>query len=468
MRNIFAAVLLTASSCLGQTTQEKAEKGDAEAQFVLGNSYLSRDPKQAVVWIERAARQAHLEALCVYAEALAEGKLVPQNPTEAMRYARIAADFGYPNGQHLTGLLVLRSSETDFSSPFAVASRLYWGAHDASRVGSTETERIVTQLKFSEAAKAQAIRNLNLIRQHSEIILADFSSQRWIADSMQVASLMNFEGAKQRASLIAQEEAAKWFILAAKQGDAGASAARDRILEGKTQEFVSKAMKSAASFVPLQKPDLPALRSKAATGDVESQFNLGYCLYRGIGSPRDESSALTFLRMASQKGNAQAQTLLAAALIKIRGRDSVMFPEPLLREEFEALTWLLLASANEVRARELFESFKPSLSPAELTEIQRRAVAWRSAPAVEEARKQAKLEAEKRLVAFLQAQAARGYDFAQHDLALRLLEGRGIQQNVTEAKKLLEQAAAQGHKRAQAKLSELMQGKALDGQVLIK
>jgi len=64
-------------------------------------------------------------------------------------------------------------------------------------------------------------------------------------------------------------------------------------------------------------------------------------------------------------------------------------------------------------------------------------------------------EIEARVLNSLKSSASKGYDFAQYDLGIRYLEGRGVPKDRAEGKKLLEQAAAQGHKKAKAKLDEL-------------
>ena len=65
--------LVFACSVLGQTTatldtlRQKAEQGDADAQYNLGIMYIAgdgikRDENEAKIWLEKSAAQGHVEA----------------------------------------------------------------------------------------------------------------------------------------------------------------------------------------------------------------------------------------------------------------------------------------------------------------------------------------------------------------------------------------------------------------------
>jgi TPR repeat protein len=77
---------------------------------------------------------------------------------------------------------------------------------------------------------------------------------------------------------------------------------------------------------------------------------------------------------------------------------------------------------------------------------------WANAAAAAEA---TKARAEEATVSFLKLRAASGSVVAQYDLALRYVDGRGVEKDTKEARRLLTLAAAAGDDRASGKLKEL-------------
>lgn len=74
-----------------------AERGDAAAQFTLGEGYLSGrygdvDDGAGLRWYRRAAEQGHPQAQYIFGWLTARGRGVPFNPAEAVRWYRRSAD----------------------------------------------------------------------------------------------------------------------------------------------------------------------------------------------------------------------------------------------------------------------------------------------------------------------------------------------------------------------------------------
>ena len=86
----------------------KAEKGDAEAQYNLGQSYVNpdrvvRDTVEAVKWWRKAAEQGNAAAQNALAVCYAAGEGVPKDAVEAVKWFRKAAEQGSMKAQHNLG-----------------------------------------------------------------------------------------------------------------------------------------------------------------------------------------------------------------------------------------------------------------------------------------------------------------------------------------------------------------------------
>jgi len=113
MKRLMVALLLAAS--LGAVTpagaapdltalQAKAQAGDAEAQFQLGEAYRSgrgvpADPEAAIMWYRRATAQGHIRA----SEELGFALFAHGDRREAMPYIEKAAARGEPRAFYLLG-----------------------------------------------------------------------------------------------------------------------------------------------------------------------------------------------------------------------------------------------------------------------------------------------------------------------------------------------------------------------------
>jgi TPR repeat protein len=84
---------------------EKAEGGDAKAQFDLGKMYVPKDYKEAVKWWRKAADQGHELAQFDLGNAYDNGRGVLKDDKEALKWYRKAADQGHAHAQFTLGLM---------------------------------------------------------------------------------------------------------------------------------------------------------------------------------------------------------------------------------------------------------------------------------------------------------------------------------------------------------------------------
>lgn len=93
-------------------TRNKAEQGDAKAQYDLGNAYnayyddkgVTKNFTEAVKWYRKAAEQNLAEAQVALGSSYREGSATEQKNAEAMSWFRKAADQGDARGQFHIGM----------------------------------------------------------------------------------------------------------------------------------------------------------------------------------------------------------------------------------------------------------------------------------------------------------------------------------------------------------------------------
>jgi TPR repeat protein len=117
------------------------------------------------------------------------------------------------------------------------------------------------------------------------------------------------------------------------------------------------------------------VREDAERGDKFAQYRLGHAFQTGSGVLQDYELAAVWLRKSATQGVAEAQFSLA-----ILYRDGLGMPRDLV----EAHKWLNLAAARltgaaQTQAAGLRDQVTAQLTPAEVTEAQRRAREWMAA-----------------------------------------------------------------------------------------
>lgn len=92
--SVAAACLMTTSCSVWQMAalRQQAERGDAKAQFVLGDElYFEGRYAKAGCWYRKAAEQGHVQSQVMLGNMCYDGKL-PDDPEEAVKWYRLAAE----------------------------------------------------------------------------------------------------------------------------------------------------------------------------------------------------------------------------------------------------------------------------------------------------------------------------------------------------------------------------------------
>ena len=108
-------VLLTAFACSSppsgkDNVSRQADQGNAEAQYVLGGMYyegknVPQDYAEAIKWTRMAADRENADAQYVLGVQYQKGRVVPQDYAEAAKWYGRAADQGHAGAQFALGFM---------------------------------------------------------------------------------------------------------------------------------------------------------------------------------------------------------------------------------------------------------------------------------------------------------------------------------------------------------------------------
>jgi uncharacterized protein len=108
----------------------------------------------------------------------------------------------------------------------------------------------------------------------------------------------------------------------------------------------------------------------AEQGDVVAQVNMGNSYRDGEGVPKDDNEAIKWFRRAAESGSASGQNNLGWMYENGRGVQS---------DIVEAYKWYLLgATGGSVNGPKNRDSLAKRMTPAQISEGQRRASEWQA------------------------------------------------------------------------------------------
>lgn len=231
--------------------QQRAEAGDAEAQFQVGRvcakgEGVPKDEGKAFAYFRKAAEAGHSEAEAATGFMFGEGRGVPRDPVEAVRWFKSAAKKGVVRAQFNLGWMLARGTGVD--------------------------QNLAEAITWYEKAGASGM----------------------LQAQMQLAQIYYFgeNGIPQDLSV-----AEKWVRLAAEQGNPWA-------------ENTLGAMYENGKAIPADTKLAAAWYLKAAEkGFPLGQSNLGRCYCEGKGVERSAVDAYCWLKLSSAAGDVMAAKL---------------------------------------------------------------------------------------------------------------------------------------------------------------
>jgi len=368
--SLLLVTILGTSACVlnYDKTLALAEKGDSDAQFVLGNMYFfewglpeddteiskwyrmaddqviatiesnlgtvnddnrvipendnspvnwyRKNAVEAAKWYKKAAEQGHAKAQFYLGDIYHRGRGAPKNVSEGLKWFRKAADQGYPDAQinlaiaYKTGVGVSKNDAEAFKWFKKAAEQ---GHADVQgylgrlyRTGQgTPQNKAEAEKWYKKASKQGDFKAQNALSLMEGIKEGD-------ADSQAIQGFMHQNGVGTPQNDV---EAAKLLEKAAKQGHEGAQQYLE-LIEG-VREGDAKSQ-TTLGWMYLRgdggvKDDAEALRlfQKAADqGHAGAQAILGWMYLRGEGGVKDDGQALKLFQKAAEQGHAQAQTTL--------------------------------------------------------------------------------------------------------------------------------------------------------------
>ncbi len=239
--------------------RQKAEQGDAVAQFDLGKAYglgegVLRNHEEAFKWICLAAEQGYARAQSSLGAAYNSGIGVPQNYKESVRWYRLAAEQG------------------DARAQFCLGVACYAGK------GVSQDDKEYVRWIHLAAKQGDADAQFSLGRAYG---LGEGISQNY-------------------------KEAYGWIRLAAEQGNV------------KARVYLGEAYNSGIGIPQDYKESVKWYRLAAEQGDATAQVNLGWAYYVGDGISEDHVEAMKWFRLAEKQGHEGA-----GKLIEMHENDSV-------------------------------------------------------------------------------------------------------------------------------------------------
>ena len=391
----------------------KAEAGDPRAQRALGRCYaegkgVPADPNEALKWYRKAADQGYAPAKSSIGSCYENGLGVPKDEIEAVKWYRQAAEQGDLTAMSKMGLCYKNG------------------------VGVAQDE-VEAATWFRKASEQRA----NLERKSAE------------SGSAAAQYQMGARYYKGGAGIVKDDvEAVKWWLAAARrEGDPDQW---DIMAKYRLGFMYEKGQGVAVDVVEAAR----WWRRAAEIGHAGARFSMGYCYQVGQGVPKDAAEAVKWFRLSAVQGNREAQLWLARAYLSGEG---------VPKDTIEAYAYLSLTSQTKsADADKLLASVSERMTPEERLIGQQRSKEIPTSPYggprgrdilptgyLGGIKRRTKNVAEFESV---RARAEQGDSNAQSQLATYYQRNEVVLKDDFEAEKWLRKSAAQGNTRAAEEL----------------
>ena len=290
---------------------EAAEKGDANAQYSLGNCYeygkgVPKNEVEAAKWYRKAVEQGHEQAKkaldmlinfnpsleqkkktngedAVTQYSLGEQYEIDQNMTEAFKCYRKAAEQGMAPAQYKVGTFY----------------------ENGEVVAKDEAEALKWYRKAEEKNNDQARQaSMNLIHSNPSLVPIELSDTQKLylksAEKGDVKAQLSLADSYYKDGHT--NEAIKWYRKAAEQGNAEAQF-----------DFGMRYYSSGHGVDTSIDEALKWFRKAAEQGHAQAQFCIGSCFETGNGVNKDIAEAVKWYRKAADHGYADAQFYIGSS-----------------------------------------------------------------------------------------------------------------------------------------------------------
>jgi len=284
----------------------KAEQGDADAQFELGDAYfqgangVAKNPSESIKWLRKAADQGNARAQGRLGYAYKLGFGVPKNNAEAVKWWRKAAEQGLDTAQF--GLATAYARGEGVAKDPVEAEKWY---RKAAEQGEVRAQRALAQ-----AARAAGSQSTQPAASKSSTAgTDDIAALRAKAEQGDAEAQYNLGYAYHFGKGVSLDlgNALKWYRKSAAQGFA------------KAQNALGEAYRDGTGF-PKTNGGLPTKnwveavkwwRKAADQGNITAQYNLGNAYISGFGGLRkNQAEAAKWLGKAADQGSVPARRAL--------------------------------------------------------------------------------------------------------------------------------------------------------------
>ena len=278
-----------------ETIEDKAEKGDAEAQFTLGRRYEKGDGRAqdyagAVKWYRKAAEQGNAVAENNLGAIYYKGEGVPQDYIEALKWYQKAAEQGIAAAQSSLGWMY----EKGIGVPQNYVEALKWHQKAAEQGNAASQDNLGWMYEKGVGVPQDNVEALKWYLKAAEQGNADAQDNLGICYSVGIGVPKDYESAY------------FWFSLAADQGATNAIGRQSNITNCMTEgQIASAQLKLGLCYCDKNSPSAVKWYRRVADQNLaKDQEGLGYFSF---GTEKDLTEAVKWLRKTSDKGLAEAQ-----------------------------------------------------------------------------------------------------------------------------------------------------------------
>lgn len=272
-----------------------AERGDVVAQYNVGMHYMNgegveKDPKAALVWFEKAARQGYAEgAFCAGLALRKNPHRTEEDLKQAVAWYQQAADAGHAFAQCNLGNCYANGSGVEKNGPLAMK----WFRKAAQQGDSVAQYNVGNALEHGKYGE-----EVDLKRAFKYYMQAANGGH---AGSQYCIGVFYTDGIVVQKDL---KKAFEWHMRAAEAGEPYAQCS-----VGYYYHEVERNFAKAFHYYTLA----------AKQEHLNATFNLGLCYLEGKGTPIDVDKAAEYFFRAAQRGHARAQYHLGCLFVRGEG-----------------------------------------------------------------------------------------------------------------------------------------------------
>lgn len=334
---------------------DKAQRGDADAQFKLGICYadglgVEVNAAEAVKWYRKSAEQGNAMAQLNIGICFREGNGVPEDKAESEKWfrmfqeSRIKAYLGFfekakAGDAHAQAMLGFCYA-TGFGVEEDKVEAKKWYGKSADQ-GNADGQFYLAMALKNDDGTPSALAILPSLKSAEQ---GNAQAQLWLGISCSTGNIIAAKDV---------DEAAAWFRKSAEQGNAQA------------QFYLAVAYLKGDGVEEDKTKAVSWLRKSAEQGEVKAMAILAVSYYNGEGVEKDAVEAVKWYRKVAKSGDSSEETKMRAAAQNHLG-DCYVLGRGVSKDLIEAYAYYSLSADANEDSREGLVNMKKILSPESL------------------------------------------------------------------------------------------------------